>query len=473
MNKRRDGLSRRHVLMVVAGLSCLIILVFRQGIVVIANLLPRHPIAAIGFIFSLFFLLYAAKYYGSIFIVLIDHHDAAVSCSNNPPLQWKPFVSVHLPLYNEERVVNRLLQACAAMNYENYEVIVADDSNDRTVAALQRWANHPKIKVHHRTNRQGFKGGALAEATRVMAPQTEWVLVLDADFVPPPNLIQQFLQILSPFVTTENQTNPTSTVEIAAVQGYQWHIINARENWISRAIRCEFSGSYFVERQAQEQFGSLKAIAGSVFMIRADVLRQLGWGTSITEDWELTLRLYSRGYKVLFEPRLKAPGECISTIRQLIRQRIRWAEGHTFNVKRFFVTIVKSPKVTFREKLEFLYYAAYYLKDSFYLLGTTAWLAAMLFSRQSLPGEAALMGWLLLICNALALPMMSLAGLFLEDDARRYPSGVFYQIILTHLLVPFQAYASLKGLLENRESGWHRTFKSGRITETFKRIGLI
>jgi cellulose synthase/poly-beta-1,6-N-acetylglucosamine synthase-like glycosyltransferase len=305
----------------------------------------------------------------------------------------------------------------------------------------------------------------LAEAARIMSPQAEFVLVLDADFVPPPNLIKQFLQVLSP-PANENAGAP-SAEKIGAVQGYQWHIINARENWITKGIRCEFSGSYLVEREAQERFGGLKAIAGSVFMIRAEVLRQLGWGTSITEDWELTLRLYLAGYKVRFMPLLKAPGECIATLRQLIRQRIRWAEGHTFNVKRFFLAILKSGRISFGEKLEFFYYAAYYLKDTFYLIGSAAWLLAALFSRHSIPAEAVFLGWSLLICNAFALPMMSLTGLLLEGDARRYTSGVFSQVILTHLLVPFQAYASLKGLLEKSEGAWHRTFKSGRITEVF------
>jgi hypothetical protein len=61
---------------------------------------------------------------------------------------------------------------------------------------------------------------------------------------------------------------------LAVVQGYQWHVLNASENWITRGIRTEFSGSYVVERSSQELLGSMKMISGSVFMIRSDVLRQ-------------------------------------------------------------------------------------------------------------------------------------------------------------------------------------------------------
>src|SRR5437899_12820672 len=96
-------------------------------------------------------------------------------------------------------------------------------------------------------------------------------------------------------------------------------------------------------------------IAGTAYMIRADVVREVGWGTSITEDWELTLKLYARGYKVIYTPWAETPAECVSTFARLARQRMRWAEGHTHNVRKWFFTIMRSPYVTPLEKLEFLY----------------------------------------------------------------------------------------------------------------------
>jgi len=100
---------------------------------------------------------------------------------------------------------------------------------------------------------------------------------------------------------------------VAAVQGYQWHILNAGENWITAGARTEFSDSYVMERTAQELFNGIKMIAGSVYMVRVDVLREFGWSTSITEDWELTIRLYLAGYKVLYTPYIQAPAECVSS----------------------------------------------------------------------------------------------------------------------------------------------------------------
>src|SRR3990172_6639675 len=109
------------------------------------------------------------------------------------PADQQPFISIQLPMYNEDRVVDRLLSACTQLDYENYEVLVADDSSDQTLHSLERWAKHPKVRVSHRINRSGFKGAALKHASEVMNPKAEFVAVFDADFTPPPDILHQFL----------------------------------------------------------------------------------------------------------------------------------------------------------------------------------------------------------------------------------------------------------------------------------------
>ncbi|MDP2691042.1 MAG: glycosyltransferase family 2 protein, partial [bacterium] len=335
----------------------------------------------------------------------------------------------------------------------NYEVIVCDDSTDETVEIVNSWANNPKVKILHRPTREGFKGGALAYATKVMDPRTEFVVVFDADFVPYPDTLIQFMKYFKSsgawdeekFYKAESiQTMPyrdfqeefaswqerevfrkqeeelRAKNDVAVVAGYQWHVLNKSENWITRGVRTEYAGSYVIERPGQEILGALKIIHGSVYCMRADVLKHFGWGTSITEDFELTLRLYAQGFRVIFTPYIQAPSECVSTIKRLIRQRMRWAEGHSFNTKKMFLRLllgkwetrieranastssglelmdanerialvhsrsfasdsqpirkwVPSP-LTRSEKLEFLYLAPYYLQAFFFLVGTFAWL---------------------------------------------------------------------------------------------------
>ena len=474
-----------------------------------------------------------------------------------------PFISIHIPLYNEKNVVERLINASTSFDYEGeYEVILCDDSTDGTSKIISDYLGKFQIpnskfrggegwtlssvevapgvivKHLHRTSRSGFKGGALREALIHTDPRAEFVSVFDADFVPYPDTLTLFLKYFqvtagsldfakSKQSSVNSKPNKTANDElqitdhgqrIAAVQGYQWHVLNKSENWITRGVRSEYAGSYVIERSGTEIYSGLKQISGSVYMIRRDVLEEVGWETSITEDFELTLKLYEAGYKVVYTPYIQAPAECVSTIKRLVRQRMRWAEGHSNNIKRMFVRLMfghwedstvegrglnvgvegRSLKVesqssnlnpqplsstphppsskswipsplSFSEKLEFLYLSPYYLQAFFFLVGTLSWLVSETVFRAHLPFWTELWGWSLVLTNLLALPLMNAVGLFLEESEEKDYAGLASFVALSYILVPFQAYASLKGFLEKSEGPWFRTPKTGRITDIFTR----
>ena len=564
-------------------------------------------------------------------------------------LERKPFISVHLPLYNEKRVTERLLRACTSFDYcakggqVLYEVVVADDSTDETTSIVQAFAEQwnashgyntatetlsfegkkaqlssagtgPIIAVIHRDSREGFKGGALKEALKHTDPRAEFIVVFDADFVPYPDTLEMFLKYfqvnagsLERTRGSENQNTQKTQIargseyqnvralegqsigpsgspnlrdsdspsfsefsdspmrgyqdsniaaiqgyqshfapdgasrdtvalgyqdsNVAAIQGYQWHVLNKSENWITRGVRSEYAGSYVIERSGAELYGGLKQIAGSVYMIRRDLLDRFGWGTSITEDFQLTLKLYEQGYKVVYTPYIQAPAECASTLKRLIRQRMRWAEGHSFNIRKMFLRLlfggwsesagedgrgqaliskysnyskqIPNPKpqsirqaqdslgqlgirsirhslqqqgrvwlpspLSLSEKLEFLYLSPYYLQAAFFILGTVSWLVSEAVFKARLPFWTTVWGWSLVLTNLLSLPLMNTVGLFLEEAEEKDFMGTFSFILLSYLLVPFQAYASVKGFIEKEEGPWFRTPKTGLITDVLTR----
>ena len=427
-----------------------------------------------------FYFLYALKYYISSLIAIdIFSLDASKLAPDHPvhrilaqrsfeqaPIGDEPWVSIHLPFFNELNVARRILEACIGINYTNFEVLVADDSRDTTIEILRErgWRNgSPIIKFAHRKDRSGYKGGALQEAMKFIHPLTEYVVVFDADFVPPTNILRQFIY---QFRIHEQDTKP-----IAAVQGYQLHYLNRNENWITKGVRAEFSGSYMVERVAEEVLGAMKMVSGSVFMFKAGVLKELGWNHSITEDWDLTIRLYLEGFKVVFTPLIQAPAEIPTTVRRVIRQRMRWAEGHTYAVRKYFFSVIRSGKITLAEKLEFLYFAPYYLQSFIFIIGSIAWIIAQHYKRHPVFWTPTL-GWSIVLSNFLAIPMMGLTGIFLEEDLAEDYNGVFGFIALSYFIMPYQVYAALKGLFEAKEGYWIRTLKTGHITDYFLGIKL-
>lgn len=477
-------LSTNVVLLVAIFLAIFPFLALIHGSAVLAAITqPRSAaeligelLAGVALLAGSIFFCYSIRYYLATIIVVASaapwvirtrrarrEGRIAVARERDPShidLGYKPFVSVHIATYNEERVIVRLLEACEKLDYPNYEVILVDDSTDGTRDLVARWASHPRFKIIHRASRSGFKGGALRVALEAMDSRAEYVAVFDADAVPFPDSIDRLL----PHFYEVHGGRAHRKHPVAAVQSYQWHVLNRAQNWLTEAVRAEYSGSYMIERPFQQALGAMKMVAGTAYMIRADVLRSIGWGTSITEDWELTLHIYTLGYKVAYTPFAEAPAECVSSLSRLVSQRMRWAEGHSFNVKKWFVPIFTSPLISVMEKLEFAFYVTYYLQALLLLIGTIAWVIAELGLHAHIPGWTAVLGWSLLIANLLSLPLMNVAGLFLEEASGRDFRGALASIATAYLLVPYQAWAAMKGLLESHEGGWVRTPKTGQLT---------
>jgi cellulose synthase/poly-beta-1,6-N-acetylglucosamine synthase-like glycosyltransferase len=112
-----------------------------------------------------------------------------------------PFVTIQLPIFNEQFVIDRLIEACCRLDYprDRFEIQVLDDSTDETVRVakqiVDRYAagfpgmDPQPIKYLHRTNRHGYKAGALDKGLDVA--RGELIAIFDADFVPPPEWVMQ------------------------------------------------------------------------------------------------------------------------------------------------------------------------------------------------------------------------------------------------------------------------------------------
>lgn len=439
---------------------------------------PGTLLSLVAIVLGALFFAYSVRYYVATVLVLLLGDSrlrplgATAEVGATPEGIWnggwrpapgaEPMVSVQIATYNEARVIERLLEACTRLTYPNYEVILCDDSNDpEMLRILDRWRDQPRFKIIHRDTRAGYKGGALRAALGAMDAAVEYVMLLDADAIPFPDAIERFLPR---FYRRTDAGGWEPRPRVAAIQSYQWHVLNKDEGFITNSVRAEYAGSYMVERVLEELTGALRMIAGTAYVIRAQPLRELGWGTSITEDWELTLRLYERGYKVGYTPYAEVPAECVGSFGKLVRQRMRWAEGHTHQVKRHFWPILRSPHVTLTEKAEFVYFAPYYLQSIPLVIGTAAWILSDFVLHSHLPAWTAVMGWSLVGTNLLALPLMNVGGLLLERAPARDLRGVLSAWLVGTLLTPFQGWAALKGLLEKNEGPWVRTPKTGRTT---------
>jgi cellulose synthase/poly-beta-1,6-N-acetylglucosamine synthase-like glycosyltransferase len=278
--------------------------------------------------------------------------DAAASRTPPPPGEW-PAVAVQLPIYNERFVVERLIEAAAALDYpaDRLTIQVLDDSTDDTaVLARARVAHHKArgLNIEHlqRPERRGYKAGALAYG--LARTGAEFVAVFDADFIPPPDFLRR---------TLPHFADP----QIGMAQT-RWGHLNAEHSLLTRAQAMMLDGHFGIEQTVRSQTGLLFNFNGSAGVWRKTCIEDAGgWGAdTIAEDLDLSYRAQLRGWRLHYLPDVVAPAEIPSTLGAFKRQQFRWAKGSIQCLRKVSGNLLLSPKTAW-QKLQGLLHLAGYL----------------------------------------------------------------------------------------------------------------
>jgi cellulose synthase/poly-beta-1,6-N-acetylglucosamine synthase-like glycosyltransferase len=231
-----------------------------------------------------------------------------------------PRVTVQLPIFNEQFVIDRLLEAVCAMDYprEKLEIQVLDDSTDETqqVAAdiVARYAalGHP-IQYIHRTNRYGFKAGALDAGLKVA--KGEFVAIFDADFVPPTDWLM-------------NVVHHFAEPGIGMVQT-RWTHLNRNYSLLTQIEAILLDGHFVLEHGARYRTGDFFNFNGTAGMWRIQAITDGGgWQhDTLTEDTDLSYRSQIAGWRFKYLPWVECPAELPIEMTAFKTQQARWAKG--------------------------------------------------------------------------------------------------------------------------------------------------
>lgn len=248
-----------------------------------------------------------------------------------------PRVTVQLPIFNERYVIERLLEAATRLDYprDRLEIQVLDDSTDETQMVCSRLvseyasAGYP-ISYHHRTHREGFKAGALAEGMKVAAG--EFIAIFDADFVPQPSTLRQMIDYF---------TDP----EVAVVQG-RWTWLNRGYSNLTEVEAILLDGHFVIEHGARSFSGRFFNFNGTAGMWRRVAIEDAGgWQhDTLTEDTDLSYRAQLKGWKFIYDPRIECPSELPVEMNAFKAQQARWAKGLIQTAKKLLPTIWRSPQ---------------------------------------------------------------------------------------------------------------------------------
>ncbi len=232
-----------------------------------------------------------------------------------------PRVLVQLPVYNEPLVVERALLAAAALDWpaDRLTIQLLDDSTDITtdiaVHAVARLRRAGVDVVHvRRADRSGFKAGALAAGIALC--DAPFVAVFDADFVPPPDWLRQAM--------TPMLANPRAAFVQTRIE---WG--NGDSNWLTRAQRLMQDAHFAVEQDVRARRGVPFQFNGTGGIWRRAAIDEAGGWSHDTqsEDLDLVLRTYLKGWTGVFLMEPHVVGELPQKVGDFGAQQDRWSKG--------------------------------------------------------------------------------------------------------------------------------------------------
>jgi cellulose synthase/poly-beta-1,6-N-acetylglucosamine synthase-like glycosyltransferase len=255
-----------------------------------------------------------------------------------------PVVTIQLPMYNEMYVIERLIKAVCNIEYpkDKLHIQVLDDSTDETTIIASNLVNEYKqkgfdIEYIHRTNRQGYKAGALKEGLE--KAKGEYVAIFDADFVPN----RDFLLKTIPYFADK---------DVGMVQT-RWEHLNEEYSFITRAAALALDGHFVIEQQVRNKAGFFINFNGTAGVWRKETIYDAGnWhADTLTEDLDLSYRAQLNGWKFVFLNDVTSPAELPADINALKTQQFRWTKGAVETAKKILPLVFKS-KLPLKIKLE-------------------------------------------------------------------------------------------------------------------------
>ena len=256
-----------------------------------------------------------------------------------PPVTNWPRVTVQLPIFNERYVIERLTEAVARFDYprELLDVQVLDDSTDETQevarACVERHATQGMPITHiHRTNREGYKAGALENGLKTA--KGEFVAIFDADFIPEPDFLRRTIPY---FLNLDGGEN------IGMVQT-RWTYLNSDYSLLTNVETILLDGHFVVEHGARSRRGTFFNFNGTAGVWRRKVIDDAGgWQhDTLTEDTDLSYRAQLKGWKFLYLPQIECASELPVDMNGFKAQQARWAKGLMQTAKKILPKVFKS-----------------------------------------------------------------------------------------------------------------------------------
>lgn len=412
---------------------------------------------------------------GAILVILAEAHEWAESIWTR---KWQrlpkevgaiddselPMVSIHVPAYNEPPdMMIETINALAQLDYPCFEVLIIDN-NTKDPAIWQPVEAHcqamgPRFRFFHVDPLSGFKAGALNYALRETAPEAGVVAVIDSDYIVDPN----WLRALTPHFADTNMAI------VQAPQDYR----DGEENTFKAMCLAEYRGFFQIGMVTRNERNAIIQ-HGTMTMVRRTVLDEVGgWAEwCITEDAELGLRIFERGYAACYVPYSYGKGLMPDTFLDFKKQRFRWAYGSVLILRHHMMTMfgLEKSKLTSGQRYHFLAGWLPWFADGINMLFNIlalVWSCGMIIFPDYLSPPHIVFAFLPIVLFFFkSLKMFFLYRSRVAASTRQSLAAALAGLALSHTI----ARAMLTGFI-TRKIGFFRTPKQAQANAFFKALG--
>jgi cellulose synthase/poly-beta-1,6-N-acetylglucosamine synthase-like glycosyltransferase len=329
-----------------------------------------------------------AAFIGSLLYMVLLHHrlkarglgrERELLATPLPPDAELPHVVVQIPSFNEGPVLRRGIEAAAHLDWprDKLHIQVLDDSTDETAELARQVVAELRgqgvdIVALQRTDRSGFKGGALHEA--MQKTPYDFFAIFDVDYVPRPDFLRVCMR---PFFANPNW---------AFVQA-RFDFLNPHENALTEMQTVTLDAHLGIEQATRCWAGHPLPFNGTCgIWQRAAIEAGGGWkGDTVTEDLDLTYRGWVKGWRALFLTSVPVPGELPADAATWLRQQQRWQDGFRHVSMRMFPAILRSHDITPAAKGAALLHLCMSLNQPILLVGVLAGILAGILAPSLLP----------------------------------------------------------------------------------------
>ncbi len=332
-----------------------------------------------------------------------------------------PFVTIQLPLFNEQFVIGRLIDACCRIDYprDRFEIQVLDDSTDESTEVareiVSRYAQGYRglppqpILFLHREDRHGYKAGALDAGLNTA--RGEFVAIFDADFVPPRDWLMKVIHHFAEPAIGMVQT--------------RWTHLNRNYSFLTQVEAILLDGHFVLEHGGRSRAGVFFNFNGTAGMWRRKVIGEAGgWQhDTLTEDTDLSYRAQLIGWKFKYLQDVECPAELPIEMTAFKTQQARWAKGLIQTGLKIMPRVLKSD-APFHVKLEAWYHLTANLSYPLMIVLSTLLMPAMIIRSYQ--------GWVQMMLIDFPLFMastMSVSSFYLVSQKELYP-GRWYRTFL-------------------------------------------